>query len=175
MKVLKIICLIIILSVLYSCKGPKGDMGPAGLEGNANVQSATVETIASDWSWDANALNWYVDFNWDAIDFGIVDYGALLVYMENPDTSFYAWHQLPLTIYPNDQYSSSLEVSYYDYGFTIFWTNSDLNQGQNPCNLYDSGILEFKTVLIDATSYSKYKNMDLSDYSTVKKLFKIEE
>lgn len=175
MKTLKSLALLFVIALLTatSCRGPQGVPGVPGHDGNANVQSATVESIAVDWKWDANALNWYLDLEWDAIDLDMVDYGAVLVYMENPG-EFYGWHQLPLTLYPNDQYSSTLETVYYDYGLTIFWTNSDLQRHQNPCEFYNTN-LTFKVVLIDATTYAKYQNEDLSDYETVKKLFNITE
>lgn len=175
MKTLKLFTLFFVISLftLISCQGPQGVPGPPGQDGNANVQSETVETKSVDWVWDNNALNWYLDLDWDAIDLDMVDYGAVLVYMENPG-EFYGWHQLPLTLYPNDQYSSTLETVYYEYGLTIFWTNSDLQQHHNPCELYNTN-LTFKVVLIDAAMYSKYQNEDLSDYETVKKLFNIIE
>ncbi len=160
------------LFTMVSCTGPKGEPGPPGHDGNANVQSATVETTAPYWYWDDNASNWYVDLEWDQIDLDMVDYGAVLVYMESPDNNFYGWHQLPLTMYPNASYSSTIETIYYDYGLTLFWTNSDLQAHENPCILYNTN-LTFKVVLIDATIYSKYQNEDLSDYATVKKLFNI--
>lgn len=162
-----------LLLTATSCQGPRGEAGPQGPAGNANVQSSTVVTEASDWVWDANACNWYLDLEWDAIDYDIVDYGVVLVYMENPGES-YAWHQLPLTLYPNDQYSTTLETVYYDYALTIYWTNSDLLKHQNPCDFYNTN-LEFKVVLIDATVYSEYQNEDLSNYENVKKLFNIQE
>lgn len=173
MKTLKSYALFFVMTLfaVTSCQGPKGE---PGRDGNANVYSETVVTVAEDWNWDANACNWYLDLEWDAIDYDMVDYGAVLVYMENPDNEFYAWHQLPLTLYPNEQYSSTLETVYYDYALTIFWTNSDLQQHENPCRFYNTD-LEFKIVLIDAMTYSKYKNEDLSDYETIKKLFNITE
>lgn len=170
MKTLRTFGLFLVMSLfaITSCEGPRGPQGPPG---NANVQSATVETIDSDWGWDDNACNWYLDLEWDAIDLDMVDYGAVLVYMENPG-EFYGWHQLPLTIYPDDKYSASLETIYYDYGVTIFWTNSDLQKHQSPCDFYNAN-LTFKVVIVDATLYAKYRNEDLSDYETVKKLFNI--
>lgn len=172
MKTLKSFALffVITLFAVTSCQGPKGE---PGRDGNANVQSSTVETKAENWAWDENALNWYLDLEWDAIDLDMVDYGAVLVYMENPG-EFYGWHQLPLTLYPSDQYSTTLETIYYDYALTIFWTNSDLQKHQNPCDFYNAN-LTFKVVLIDALTYAKYKNEDLSNYETVKKLFNITE
>ena len=173
MKTLKSLSLILVMTlfVITSCRGPQG---VPGQDGNANVQSATVEAVNSDWVWDAAACNWYLDFSWDAIDLDMVDYGAVLVYMENPNSNFYGWHQLPLTLYPNDKYSATLETIYYDYGLTIFWTNSDLQQHQNPCEFYNAN-LTFKVVLVDASIYAKYQNEDLSDFETVKKLFNIVE
>lgn len=172
MKILKSFGLLLVMSLLIivSCEGPKGEPGPPGHDGNANVQSATVEIKASDWVWDDNALNWYLDLQWDAIDLDMVDYGAVLVYMENPG-DFYGWHQLPLTLYPNDQYSATMETIYYDYGVTVFWTNSDLQQHLNPCDFYGAN-MSFKVVLIDATTYGKYKNEDLSKYENLVKLLR---
>jgi hypothetical protein len=131
-----------------------------------------VKVSAEDWVWDANACNWYLDLEWDAIDYDMVDYGAVLVYMENPGEDFYAWHQLPLTLYPSDQYSATLETVYYDFKVTVYWTNSDLRAHENPCDFYNSD-MEFKVVLIDAVLYSKYQNEDLSNYETAKQLFNI--
>ena len=172
MKTLRFIGLFLVMSLfaITSCEGPKGD---PGRDGNANVKSGTVVTKAADWEWDKDALNWYVDLEWDAIDYDMVDFGAVLVYMESPG-DFYAWHQLPLTLYPNDQYSATLETVYYDYAVTVFWTNSDLQRHENPCRFYDDNI-EFKVVLIDAMTFSQYQNEDLSNYETVKKLFNIIE
>ena len=65
-----------------------------------------------------------------------------------------------------------METVYYDYALTIYWTNSDLQKHQNPCDFYNSD-MEFKVVLIDAVLYSKYQNEDLSNYETVKQLFNI--
>lgn len=173
MKTLKSFALFMVMALfaITSCQGPKGEPGPPG---NANVQSATVETTAADWVWDENSCNWYLDLEWDAIDLDMVDYGAVLVYMESPSENFYGWHQLPLTLYPTEQYSATLETIYYDYALTIFWTNSDLQKHENPCAFYNTN-LAFKVVLIDASLYSKYQNENLSDYKTVEKLFNLSE
>ena len=107
MKTLRFIGLFLVMSLfaITSCEGPKGD---PGRDGNANVKSGTVVTKAADWEWDKDALNWYVDLEWDAIDYDMVDFGAVLVYMESPG-DFYAWHQLPLTLSPK-----SLNIAHLD-------------------------------------------------------------
>ena len=161
---------------VFSCKGPKGDQGPAGLDGNANVYSAVVETRSDNWKWDSDALNWYVDFDWvDGITPDIVDNGAVLVYMENPNPSYYSWHQLPLTLYVSDNYSSTIETTYYDGGLSLFWTNSDLNQHFNPCNELSTDALSFKVVAIGGYAFSNNSGCDFSDYEAVKKTFNLED
>lgn len=163
--------------LLTSCKGdrgPMGPVGPAGQDGNANVQSATIETRFSDWDWSDEASNWAIAFDWDAIDMDMVDYGALLVYLENPSSDVYAWHQLPLTMVITDSYSAILETSYYDYGFSIFWTNSDLQKHKDVLqSYYDQEAMMFKVVLIDATSYAAHPDCDYSDYNEVKATFNL--
>lgn len=176
MKNIKTLCVVIFLTILCACEGPEG---PAGHDGNANVQSSTLETHAKDWSWNQQGSYWQLDIEWDAINFNIVDYGAVLVYMDFKGEGGYEWHQLPLTFHNQDQegnfYSTSIEPCYYDYGLTLFWTDSDFFHGPNPCDLYDSGTLTFKIVAIDATCYAKYRYENLSDYNTVKLLFNLED
>ncbi|MCQ2319522.1 MAG: hypothetical protein MJZ90_11500 [Bacteroidales bacterium] len=160
------------LALLSSCKGDRGPAGPAGQDGNANVQSATIETKFSDWDWSDEAMNWAIAFDWDAIDMDMVDYGAMLVYLENPSSEVYAWHQLPLTMAITDEYSAILETSYYDYGFSIFWTNSDLQKHRDVLqSYYDQEPMMFKVVLIDATSYASHPDIDYSDYEKVANAF----
>lgn len=173
----KIIATIFASLVLFaSCKGDRGPVGPAGQDGNANVQSATIETKFSDWDWSDEAMNWAIAFDWDAIDMDMVDYGAMLVYLENPSSEVYAWHQLPLTMAITDEYSAILETSYYDYGFSIFWTNSDLQKHRDVLqSYYDQEPMMFKVVLIDATSYASRPDIDYSDYEEVANAFGLEK
>lgn len=164
------------LALLSSCKGDRGPAGTAGQDGNANVQSATIETKFSDWDWSDEAMNWAIAFDWDAIGTDMVDYGALLVYLENPSSEIYAWHQLPMTMVMTDSYSSVLETSYYAYGFSIFWTNSDLQKHRDVLqSYYDQEPMMFKVVLIDATSYASHPDIDYSDYEKVANAFGLEK
>ena len=163
-----------ILALASCVEGHADPVCPAGPGGNANVVSSTVEVGSNDWVYDANGSCWVLDLSWNEIDVDMVDYGAVLVYFENPNPSVLAWHQLPLTLYPSSLYSSTMETSYYDYGLSVFWTNSDLQQHENPCYLYGSN-LTFKIVLIDATVYMDYQDTDFSNYETVKQLFNLQD
>jgi hypothetical protein len=114
---------------LASCRGPKT---------NANVYSSTVTVYESDWRWDD--VSWRVDLEYDAINLAVHNDGAVLVYMDNENT----WRQLPMTFYYTDydnqgnlvNCSSSLEVSSYDGGVSIFWTENDFYNGRRTYKTY---------------------------------------
>lgn len=164
MKKLHLICMA--LAVVFSFASCRGPQGP---EGNANVKSSTVDVAPSDWYWDNTS--WRVDINYEAINADITDYGAVLVYMDNQGT----WRQLPMTFYYQAEYedgtignfSSSLEVSSYDEGVSIFWTENDLYDGYRPDHH------KFKIVVIAASYYNSRSDVDYSDYEAVKKAFQL--
>lgn len=165
MKKLRLICLALFaMFCMASCRGPQG---PAG---NANVKSSTVTVRSSDWYWDNNT-SWRVDISYDAINADITDFGAVLVYMDNGST----WRQLPMTFYYEAQtddgsyalYSSSLEVSSYDKGVSIFWTENDFYDGFRPDDH------KFKIVVIAASYYNSRSDVDYSNYEAVKAAYQL--
>lgn len=165
MKKLTLICMAIIATLFFgSCRGPQG---PAG---NANVASSTVTVYPSDWYW-SNNTSWRVDIDYAAINLDIHDYGAVIVYMNDENT----WRQIPLTFYysqTDDQgveqfYSSSLEVSSYQGGVSIFWTENDFYDGFRP------DTHQFKIVVIAAGLYYDRQDVDYSNYEAVKTAFQL--
>lgn len=171
MKKLSIICMTLFAMIFaVSCRGPMGPEGPAGQDGNANVCSSTVTVHPNDWYWN-NQTSWRVDIEYKAINADITDYGAVLVYMEDNNT----WRQIPLTFYYSIVeegveyfYSSSLEVSTYDEGVSIFWTENDFFDGYQP----DHDI-RFKIVVIAASVYQNRSDVDYSSYEAVKAAFQL--
>lgn len=171
MKKLTVICMTLVaMFCAVSCRGPMGPEGPAGHDGqDANVYSSTVTVRSNDWYW--NNTSWRVDINYEAISADITDHGAVLVYMEDNNT----WRQIPLTFYYNgfdDEgneyfYSSSLEVSSYDNGVSIFWTENDFYDGYRPEEH------RFKIVVIAASVYAHRSDVDYSNYEAVKKAFQL--
>lgn len=170
MKKLTVICMTLCAMLFaVSCRGPMGPQGPAGHDGNANVKSSTLTVNPNDWYWDETS--WRVDIAFDAIDAQIDDYGAVLVYMNSGNT----WRQLPMTFYYTDHdqngnilyCSSSLEVSSYQGGVSIFWTENDFYDGYQP-DQHD-----FKIVVIAASYYSSRSDVDYSNYEAVKEAFQL--
>ena len=150
---------------LTSCK--KGDTGPAGTpgingkDGNANVVSSSIKSSA--WTYNATDKNWEISFTYATITQSIIDKGAVLVYMKVGS----GYNQLPLTYYPTENYSTTLEVNTYVGGVTILAQDSDLTQGNNP------GEQTFKIVVIAASQLVKHPEVDLTNYKEVKNTFNI--
>ena len=169
MKKLTVICMTLFAMLFaVSCRGPMGPEGPAGPAGNANVCSSTVTVHPNDWYW--NETSWRVDIGYDAINANITDYGAVLVYMEDNNT----WRQIPLTFYYSivdegveNFYSSSLEVSTYDQGVSVFWTENDFYDGYRPDEH------RFKIVVIAASVYQNRSDVDYSNYEAVKAAYQL--
>ena len=171
MKRVKIICMALLAVVaMASCRGPRGPEGPEGHDGSdANVVSSTVTVYPEDWYFDNNT-SWRVDIRYDAINLDVHENGAVLVYMNEQNT----WRQLPLTFYYSQNtdngvayFSSSLEVSSYVNGVSIFWTENDFYDQYRP-EQHD-----FKIVVISLSLYESRSDVDYSSYEAVKTAFQL--
>ena len=159
MKKVRLFCMALLALLCFSSCGPST---------NGNIYSSTVRVYQSDWYWDDTS--WRVDINYDAIDMNVNDYGAVLVYMKFENT----WRQIPATFYytviENAQTlycSSSLEVSSYNGGVSIFWTENDFYNGRV------IGDHDFKIVVIAASLYNARQDVDYSDFNAVKTAFQL--
>ena len=175
MKKLSLICMTIIaISFMASCRGPQG---PAGHDGNANVASSTLTIESRDWQW-VNDCQWMVEIDYPAINNNVFNHGAVLVYMEKDG----AWAQVPLTYYYQDlvTYSdgeqevincaASIEVATLnDGGLRLFWTEADFYDGMRPQTR------NFKIVAIEATVFEARRDVDYSNYESVKTAFHLAE
>ena len=164
LKFLSIGLLLILFTVSCGKRGPQGPLGYPGAPGNANVVSGTITT--DNWD-DYYAPSWGLTINYSEITRDIIEYGAVLVYMQHGDT----YRQLPLTFFNiipdvsgDYYYSTSIEVSTFVGGVTIFWTDSDFWQPEHP------GRKKFKIVVIASSEYRAY-DIDYSDYNQVKEAF----
>lgn len=160
MKKLSIICLAFVALLAVSCNKTVV---------TNNVSSSTVMVYSNDWYWDNTS--WRVDIDYDAITSNVNEHGAVLVYMDSDGT----WRQIPMTFYYSQEnedgsvsyYSSSLEVSSYDRGVSIFWTENDLYDGYRP------DTHRFKIVVIPAAVYSSRSDVNYEDYNAVKAAFQL--
>ncbi len=112
-------------------------LNACGGDEEAQVESNTF-TISN---WQSTGQQWFAEVSYSAITQDIINRGAVLVYMQ---VSSGAYNQVPLTFYTNSSYSTTIEVSTYVGGLTLFWTDSDLIQPGNP------GTQRAKVVVIPA-------------------------
>ena len=141
--------------------GPAGPAGTNGTNGNANVVSSSITSS----NWVYSSPSWGISFTYPAITQDIIDKGAVLVYLKVGS----AYNQLPLTIYQSATYSSTYEVSTIVGGLTIFATDSDLTQPNNP------GSKTFKIVVIAASQRMANPNVNYGNYNEVKKAFNLKD
>jgi hypothetical protein len=157
-KTITSLVLLVTMTIFSSCK-KEGPAGPAGEDGNANVVSSTITSS----SWAYTAPSWAISFTYPAITQDIINSGAVLVYIKVGNN----YSQLPLTFYQSASYSSTIEVSTFVGGLSLFWTDSDLTQPNNP------GSQTFKVVVIAASGLIQNPNVDYSNYEEVKSTFNI--
>lgn len=159
-KTISALLLLVTMTLFSSCK-KEGPAGPAGKDGNANVVSSTITSS----SWAYAAPSWVITFTNPAITQEIINSGAVLVYLKVGNS----YNQLPLTFYPSSDYSTTIEVSTFVGGLSLFWTDSDLIQPINP------GSRTFKVVVIAASGRIQNPNVDYSNYEEVKSTFNLED
>lgn len=142
-----------------SCQ-KEGPQGPAGEDGNANVHSRNFSIN----NWNYEDPSWHLSILDSRITEDIIENGAVLVYI-NYDGSL---SLIPITIYREANYSTTIESSVYVGGVSIFWTDSDLTQPITPPNL------DFKIVVIEGSEIQNYPNLDFEDYELIKATFELE-
>lgn len=116
-------------------------------------------------AWTYVSPSWEITFTNPAITQAIINSGAVLVYIKAGE----GYNQVPLTIYQSASYSTSIEVATFVGGLTVFWTDSDLTQPNNP------GSQTFKIVIIAASGIIQNPNVNYSDYEEVRSVFNLED
>lgn len=157
-KILTVFTVIAGMLAFTGCK--KGDTGPAGPPGNANVQAYTFNVYASDWT--ANNVNkeWYVDLTLPA---GADVSGAVLVYLQYDSYSY--WAALPhvdfgITFeYGFDPSTYVVEVQSQDAAYTSMIPNP--------------GPVNFRVVTIPQAMSKSGSPVNWKNYAEVKKTFQL--
>ena len=110
-------------------------------------------------NWQSTGQRWYAEVSYSAITQDIIDWGAVLVYMQ---VSTGGYNQVPLTFYTNSSYSTTKEVSTFVSGVTLFWTDSDLIQPSNP------GTQRAKVVVIPAGPLEEWVHQNPEEFKDFK-------
>ena len=147
--------------VLTSCtkEGEVGPEGPAGKDGNANVNSK--EFTITNWVKDGDEYKGTISYS--AITADIIDKGAVLVYLANGNGGYMS---MPISFVVNGNLYTFTPV-FYEGGVTV-WASSTSTSYTGPT----TGT--FKVVVIDGNSARKAKTtIDFSNYKEVKDYFNL--
>jgi hypothetical protein len=158
--------------VFSGCKN-EGPMGPAGLDGNANV---TASPWYSPTAWEGSSGDWYFDITNSAISSDIVETGTILAYVSLPGDLYNDYTVRPLPAYaiganwdfllPNDG------QSYGSIEFTSNMVNTPGTSGYNFRFILIPSNYTLKSASLNAPGLSDRKKMS---YKEVCKLFNIPE
>ena len=152
--------LLVVTSFLGACKKKEGPAGPAGADGNANVKSVTVSTVAADWTGDGVA-GYSITINAPIITADIVATGAVMCYMDISGTTY----ALPYSYL----YNGFTRHMLFDYaaGTLTVDRRDDDGATTNP----GSSNAKIKIVAISSSGLIQHPNVDFSNYEEVKEAF----
>lgn len=164
MKLKTIIAIVVIMATFTACQKPeKGDAGTPGKDGNANVQSTSLNVTG--WTWDAT--NYWRYSSWTNVSLltqDVIDGGAVMLYQKMSSGEYIA---LPISANVTSTVQEH-DFFFYNVGtLKIIIENSDLSD-PNP-----AGYL-YKLVCIPKAARIKNPNVNMLNYSEVKKAYDIE-
>ncbi len=159
-------------SLVLLLAGCRGEEGPIGPEGNANVQTAIYDVPPQHWSANSDG-GFTAILTVPEITSDIYNNGAVLVYMLNEsDPSNKSFNMLPYT------YVDTTSITYMDYDVYVGeidihlkWVDNGIDDTQVP------GTTEsFKVVIIEGTPLSTLKTqVNIADYRAVSNYLKLKE
>lgn len=148
--------------VTTGCKkdeGPMGPQGPAGANGNANVQSEIITVEASEWTGSA-ASGFTAEKETTVITEDIAINGAVLCYSANVDSSY---TPLPTSLYAGT-FSINLGFQYHANGNILFYVQADNGATPQPADI------NYKVVAIESRMTELYPNISEMPYEDVLEL-----
>lgn len=156
-----------------ACKKPeKGETGPAGKDGSANVISSTTITL-NNWVKiydDSTEFEYYHIIAWDKITQDIKDNGVIMVYAKD-DSS---WVALPASV-AFQSYSTSFIFSVNTGSIRLNMDGYDLEGSPGSANAVNTEGYVIRIVVIPSSGKRKLdeKNIDIKDYEAVQQYLTI--
>ena len=157
--------MVIAIGITSCKKGDKGDTGPTGINGNANVHSQTFLVLSSQWTHNGTSGQQGDSYSNSQLCYWITDdiasKGAVLAYTSNDNLS---WDQMPFTIplYSGHAYSESYLFEYKLNQITFYIADSDF------LTLQPSSAMYFKVVCIASSVRMANPNVNWKNYTEVK-------
>lgn len=154
--------MLFISSLLFNSCTKEGPEGPAGKDGNANVNSQTFYVNSPDWF--STGVSYYCNVYPSALSADILNNGAILVYMDYESTD----RQLPLTIF-NGTYETLYDHSMTEYNVKVEVANTNLTMPANP------GYHKIRVVTMSRQMMQQHPNTDWKNYYAVQKEFHLKD
>ena len=156
MKTKLFFSLMIIAVVFSACKGEKGDIGPQGNSGSANVSAFIVTINPGQW---ASSTAGYWGVSWTAPEITNANADVVQVYMQG--TSGGDWWGLPTTNF--FAAGDAIDFSYTTGSVSILYTNTT----------FPPQTVAFKTVVIPPAIARDHPEVDYNNYRDVKAIFNL--
>jgi len=144
--------------------GAQGPQGAPGANGVANIISHTY-TVST---WNNNSSIWYQDLNFPEITPSNINTASVQVYFGNVADN---WEAVPFTVVNSSGNYFMSDITYIG-GVEIQWEYNGVGLGSNPNSLY-SATSQFKVVVIPPALIQQHPDVNLKDYSAVKRAFNL--
>jgi len=154
-SILIVFTLIIVIITFNGCR--KGDTGPQGPTGNANVIGTNTVTVST---WIASGHAWTATLNVNAITQDIVNYGSVQVFVQYGNE----WWALP-----DINGVNSTLFGFSEGTVSLLNSNSDDSQASYP------GTQIFRVVIISSYNAKAHPTLNWNNYEEIKKNFNIVE
>lgn len=154
--------MLISASLIISSCAKDGETGPAGKDGNANVQSILLNATSSSWGFD-NTYKWS-SATWTGVSIltsSTINSGAMMLYEGGSGN----WLAVPYTFSIGTtgiSFNSFYEVI--PNSITVY---NQLSDGSNP----SPGAVQYRLVCIPPAGLAAHPEVDLKNYEQVAKAF----
>lgn len=101
-------------------------------EETEDVDEVIVSNIITGATWQQAGQTYMIELTWEEITHDVVNNGAVDAYISEGNGE---WLSLPLTLYLDDSYSSTISVSYSVGEVVLIWEDSDLTTPMEPPSL----------------------------------------
>ena len=168
MKTLRLLSFAAGISMLLAgCTGPKGDTGPAGANGNANVIDHTYSVSMSNWTYVGSPYYyWYTQWTDADVSQSILNTGSVETFVSyNSGTS---WNMVPYTEVLSSTLTGIWTVNAALNTMQINYSYSDATAHSDPNTEYGVPAIWFKVVCIAGPVMKKHPNTNWHNYAEVK-------
>jgi hypothetical protein len=159
--------ILMVCTLLFSLSGCRGDRGPKGEDGNANVATIQFTLHTNDWTGDENRYD--TNISVPEITQDIYSNGAVLIYSLYELETPYSFNAIPFTNV-NGNTATYMDADIYVGNIDLFLvhTTNGINDTQRPINNYI-----IKVVIIQGINISYIPDNVKKNYAAARAYFNL--